>query len=56
VHFFIDELQHYLQNLPESFNDCRMKKKGLVKTVQVGLCLIDIKFKLKHFNIPMNNI
>lgn len=25
-----------LQNLPENFNDCRLKKKGLVKRVQVS--------------------
>lgn len=46
MHFCIDKLLHFLQTLPESFSDCRMKKKGLVKTVQVGLWLINIKLEL----------
>lgn len=34
-----------LQNLPENFNDCRLKKKGLVKRVQVSfLFFIPLSF------------
>ncbi|KAJ0058846.1 hypothetical protein NL108_001072, partial [Boleophthalmus pectinirostris] len=31
---FISKWVYFPQSLPENFNDCRMKKKGLVKTVQ----------------------
>lgn len=29
-----------LQNLPDNFSDCKLKKKGLVKKVQVSLELL----------------
>ena len=39
------------QSLPENFNDCRMKKKGLVKTVQVFFLYFPISHPHQTFNL-----
>lgn len=36
-----------LQNLPENFSDCKLKKKGLVKKVQVS-CFVLFLINARH--------
>ncbi|CAI5640801.1 unnamed protein product [Oreochromis niloticus] len=48
-------------NIPENFNDCRMKKKGLVKTVQdflaqcdkIEACISDHLSKIQSKNLAL---